>query len=135
MKLFGKDMYGHLGYIELSCIQTSPLTNSRTTSVCCSAPSSSFTFRRDTTKLSPKLQGIQSQNWFFKLLLLQNSLIVLTLRWMLIQYQINVRFISYSKSPNWCRISKLLSNFGCLFTFCYLDGANSIKTYIHICNL
>ena len=134
MKLFGNYMYGHLGYIELSCIQTSPLTNSRTTSVCCQAPSSSFTFRRD-TKLSPKLQGIQSQNWFFKLLLLQNSLIVLTLRWMLIQYQINVRFISYSKSPNWRRITKSLSNFGCLFTFCYLNGANSIKTYIHICNL
>ena len=44
-----------LGYIELSCIQTSPLPNSRTTSVCCHAPSSSFTFRR--SKLSPKLQG------------------------------------------------------------------------------
>ena len=56
-------MYGHLGYIELSCIPTSPLTNSRTTSICCQAPSSSFTFRLD-TKSSPKLQGIQSQNWF-----------------------------------------------------------------------
>ena len=27
------------------------------------------------------------------------------------------------------------SNFGCLFTFCYLDGTNSIKTDLHICNL
>ena len=35
----------------------------------------------------------------------------------------------------WRRISKLLSNFGCLFTFCYLDGANSIKTDLHICEL
>ena len=42
---------------------------------------------------------------------------------------INVRFISYSKCSNWRWISKLLSNFGCLFTF------NSIKTDIHICNL
>ena len=33
------------------------------------------------------------------------------------------RFISYLKCSNWCRISK----FGWLFTFCYLDGANSIK--------
>ena len=39
----------------------------------------------------------------------------------------NVQFISYSKFSNWRWISKLLSNFGCLFTFCYLDGANSIK--------
>ena len=35
----------------------------------------------------------------------------------------------------WRRISNLLSNLGCLFTFWYLDGANSIKTYLHICNL
>ena len=39
-----------------------------------------------------------------------------------------VWFISYSKCSNWHWISKLASNFGCLFTFCYLDGANSIKT-------
>ena len=48
---------------------------------------------------------------------------------------INVRFISYSKCSNWRRISKLSLNFECLFTFCYLDGANSIKTDLHICNL
>ena len=48
---------------------------------------------------------------------------------------INVRFMSYSKCSNWRRISKLLSNFGCLFTFYYLDGANSIKTDLHICKL
>ena len=41
-----------------------------------------------------------------------------------------VWFISYSKCSNWCRISKLLSNFGCLFTFCY-----SIKTELQTCNL
>ena len=43
--------------------------------------------------------------------------------------------MSYSKCSNWCPISKLSSNFGFLFTFCYLDGANSIKTDLHICNL
>ena len=43
--------------------------------------------------------------------------------------------ISYSKCSNWRQISKLLSNFRCLFTFCYLDGANTIKTDLHICNL
>ena len=42
-----------------------------------------------------------------------------------------VRFILYSK----CSISKLFSNFCCLFTFCYLDGANSIKTGLRTCNL
>ena len=47
----------------------------------------------------------------------------------------NVQFLSYSKCSNWRQISRLLSNFGCLFTFCYLDGANSIKTDLHICNL
>ena len=46
-----------------------------------------------------------------------------------------VRFISYSKCSNWHRILKLSLNFGCLFTFCYLDGANSIKIDLHICNL
>ena len=40
-----------------------------------------------------------------------------------------VQFMSYSKCSN------LLSNFGCLFTFCYLKGANSIKTDLHVCNL
>ena len=47
----------------------------------------------------------------------------------------NERVISYSKCSNWRQISKLSLNFGCLFTFCYLDGANSIKTDLHICNL
>ena len=47
----------------------------------------------------------------------------------------NDRFISYSQCCNWCQILKLLLNFGCLFTFCYLDGANSMKTDLHICNL
>ena len=46
----------------------------------------------------------------------------------------NVRFISYSKCSNRCWLSKLSSNFGCLFTFCYFDGANSIKTDLHIYN-
>ena len=46
-----------------------------------------------------------------------------------------VWIISYSKCSNWYQISKLSSNFGCLITFCYLDGANSIKTDLHICNL
>ena len=45
----------------------------------------------------------------------------------------NVRFISYSKCSNWRWIPKLSSNFECLFTFWYLDGANSIKTDLHIC--
>ena len=46
-----------------------------------------------------------------------------------------VRFISYSKCSKWRRISKLLSKCGCLFSFCYLDWANSIKTDLHICSL
>ena len=46
-----------------------------------------------------------------------------------------VWFISYSKCSNWRQILKLVSNIGCLFTFCYLDWANSIKTDLHICNL
>ena len=46
-----------------------------------------------------------------------------------------VRFISYSKCYDLCRISKLSSNFGCLFTFWYLDGENLTKTNLHICNL
>ena len=44
-----------------------------------------------------------------------------------------VRFMSYSKCSNWRWMLKLLSNFGCLFPF-YLDGANSIKTDLYICN-
>ena len=43
--------------------------------------------------------------------------------------------MSHLKCSNCHWISKLLLNFGCLSTFCYLDGANSIKTYLHICNL
>ena len=43
-------------------------------------------------------------------------------------FSINVRFMSYSKFSNWHQISKLLSNFGCLFTCCYFDRTNSIKT-------
>ena len=37
---------------------------------------------------------------------------------------IYVRFISFLKCSNWRQISKLLSNFGCLFTFCYFAWAN-----------
>ena len=44
-----------------------------------------------------------------------------------IKNDVNVRFILYSNT-NWCRISFL-------FTFCYLDGANSIKTDLRIFNL
>ena len=44
------------------------------------------------------------------------------------EFRVNVRFISYSKCSNWCQISKLLSNFGCLFTFWYSAWANWIKT-------
>ena len=47
----------------------------------------------------------------------------------------NFRFMLYSKCSNWCQISKLLLNFRCLFTLCYFDGANSIETDLHICNL
>ena len=46
----------------------------------------------------------------------------------------NFRFISYSKCFNCRWISKLLSNFGWLITFFYLDGADSIKTDLRICN-
>ena len=35
--------------------------------------------------------------------------------------------ISYLKCSNWRQILKLLSNFGCLFRFCYLDRVTSIK--------
>ena len=46
-----------------------------------------------------------------------------------------VQFISYSTCSNWRRISKLLTNFGCLFTFCYSLWANQIKTKLQTCNL
>ena len=42
-----------------------------------------------------------------------------------------LREFSYSKCSNWRQISKVLL---CSFIFCYLDGANSIKTDLHICN-
>ena len=45
--------------------------------------------------------------------------------------QSNVRFMSYLKCSDWRGISRLSSNFGCLFTFCYLHGPNSIKTNLH----
>ena len=52
-------------------------------------------------------------------------------------FKSNVRFMSYLKCSNWRRILKLLSMFRCLFTFCYLYGANSIKTNMDwlFCNL
>ena len=40
---------------------------------------------------------------------------------------ISVQFMSYSKCSNWRRISTLSLNFCCIFTFCFLDRANSIK--------
>ena len=46
-----------------------------------------------------------------------------------------VRFISFSKCSNWRQISKLASNFGCLFTFCYSAWANLLKTKLQTCNL
>ena len=46
-----------------------------------------------------------------------------------------VNLISSSKCSNWRRILKLLLSFGCLFTFCCLDGAKPIKTDSHICKL
>ena len=36
-------------------------------------------------------------------------------------FTMNDEFKSYLNFFNWCRISILLSNFGCLFTFCYSD--------------
>ena len=36
-------------------------------------------------------------------------------------FEVNVRFMSYSKCCNWRRILKLISNLGCLFTFCYFN--------------
>ena len=52
-----------------------------------------------------------------------------------LSFNSNVWFISYSKCSNWHQISKLLLSFCFLFTFCYLDGAHSIKIDLHICNL
>ena len=49
------------------------------------------------------------------------------------QLLIYVWFMSYMKCANRCQILKLLSNFGCLFTFWYSEGANSIKTDLRIC--
>jgi hypothetical protein len=48
---------------------------------------------------------------------------------------LKLRFMSYLKHSSWRQILKLLSNFGCIFTFCYLDEANSMKTDLDICNL
>ena len=45
-----------------------------------------------------------------------------------LSFNSNVWFISYSKCSNWHRISKLSSNFGCLFTFCHSAQANLSKT-------
>ena len=53
----------------------------------------------------------------------------------MINFPTNVWFISYSKCSNWHQILKFLSNFGCLFTFCYSAWANSIKTKLQTCNL
>jgi hypothetical protein len=43
--------------------------------------------------------------------------------------------MSYLKRSNWHQISKLASNFGCLFTFCYSAWANLIQTKLQTCNL
>ena len=45
---------------------------------------------------------------------------------------IYVLFISNSKWSNWRGILKLLSKFDCLYSFSYLDGANSIKRLIYM---
>ena len=39
------------------------------------------------------------------------------------------------KCCNWRQISKLASNFGCLFTFCYSAWTNLIKTKLQTYNL
>ena len=44
--------------------------------------------------------------------------------------ELNVQFISYLKCSNWRRILKLSSKSCCLFTFCYLDGAEKWFTYL-----
>ena len=46
---------------------------------------------------------------------------------------VNVGFMSYFKFSNWRQIALFL-NYGCLFTFCYLDVGNSIKNDLNICN-
>ena len=66
-------------------------------------------------------QPIRPSFWSFWILIRMSAFIWVTVCWT------HIRFISYSNCSIWHRISKLLSNFGCLFTFCYLDGANSIK--------
>ena len=43
--------------------------------------------------------------------------------------------MSYLRCSNWCQISILVSNFGCLFTFCYSSGTNLSKTSLQTCNL
>ena len=40
---------------------------------------------------------------------------------------INVQFMSYSKCSNWRRISKLLKNFCCIFTSCYVFGGGKFN--------
>ena len=72
--------------------------------------------------------GLNRIVWF-------DFIIVLDIILLFQEFLIYVRFISYSKCSNWRRISKMYSNFWCLFTFCYLDGPNSIKTDLHICKL
>ena len=56
--------------------------------------------------------------WWFKQIFGNSSAFIdlLFCHFCLIRW-FNVRFISYSKCSNWRRISKLSSNFGCLFTF------------------
>jgi len=51
------------------------------------------------------------------------------------RFLFNAWVISYLKCSDWSRISKLLLNFGCLFTSCYFDRAKSIKTNLQTCNL
>ena len=41
-----------------------------------------------------------------------------------VNFLTTVWFMLYLKCSNWHQISKLLSNCGCLFTFCYLDRAS-----------
>ena len=51
-----------------------------------------------------------------------------------LKFASNVWIISYSKCSNWRWISKFSWNFGCLFTCCYFDRTNSIKTNLQTCN-
>jgi hypothetical protein len=46
-----------------------------------------------------------------------------------------VQFMSYLKCSKWRWISKLVSNFGCLFAFCYSAWANLLKTKLQTCSL